>query len=208
MLNRKINLLYLTVAILVFSLLSFLERPAILDAHRVGDVIYSLLEPEDFKTEHGDSWQLLNGETLSNENPLSKYLNKQGSEIERVKDGRIKLPDARGIFLRGIDYGRGQDLDRVSNKQDKIVGIFQDDAFQAHWHALQVIDPGKQGCCNGFPQDFGHSIDDSKVGGTLAFRATQMIKDKSNNNNLAPKFSSYETRPKNISLYIYVKITN
>jgi len=47
--------------------------------------------------------------------------------------GTFNLPDLRGVFVRGIDYGRGLDPSRG-------FGTFQDHAFGSHSHG--VYDPG------------------------------------------------------------------
>lgn len=44
--------------------------------------------------------------------------------------GNFRLPESRGEFLRGWDHGRGVDTGRV-------VGSWQDHAFQNHLHALR-----------------------------------------------------------------------
>ena len=73
------------------------------------------------------------------------------------------LPDMRGVFLRGVDNGRGQDPDTASRTASKAggntggaVGSFQSDAFASHNHQppgapgtgfLTWWNPG--GCANG-----------------------------------------------------------
>lgn len=44
----------------------------------------------------------------------------------------FRLPDLRGVFIRGVDHGRGADPDR-SNRR---LGTLQDDAYEAHTHKV------------------------------------------------------------------------
>lgn len=80
--------------------------------------------------------------------PPSNYLIADGTAISRVayaalfaKIGTIhgagdgnttfNIPDLRGVFVRGLDGGRGIDADRG-------LGTYQDDEFKSHTHAIDV----------------------------------------------------------------------
>jgi len=99
------------------------------------------------------------------------------------------IPNAQGVFIRAMDT-------RDKNRKDTIrtVGSYQDDAFKQHFHGIQwtVKDPefidGKWN--NVFPKlPNGYSH----------------IESNSTSKGATPKGGS-ETRPKNITLYIYIKI--
>ena len=94
------------------------------------------------------------------------------------------IPNAQGVFIRAMDT-------RDKNRKDTIrtVGSYQDDAFQGHCHHVKTKAygtgggkdenyPDGQGELSGPPIDDGHGV---------------------------PRVST-ETRPKNITLYVYIKI--
>ncbi|MFV0299384.1 MAG: tail fiber protein [Paracoccus sp. (in: a-proteobacteria)] len=59
----------------------------------------------------------------------------------------FRIPDYRGLFLRGLDAGAGMDpdaglrLDPTGNNTANVVGSLQCDAMQTHSHGYQVIQP-------------------------------------------------------------------
>jgi microcystin-dependent protein len=64
---------------------------------------------------------------------------------ERSTDSAFRLPDYRGLFLRGVDAGSGMDpqaAERIGpygQGTDSGVGSLQCDAFEEHTHTYNVI---------------------------------------------------------------------
>ena len=109
----------------------------------------------------------------------------------------FNLPDYRGVFLRGVDGGRGFDPDRATrqalvtggNTGDN-VGSYQDDALLNHTHL------------------YAKNISVNTVGGVVGFPGTN---DNFTNNvqsggvyNLA-SVTSTETRPRNVNVNYFIK---
>ncbi len=147
----------------------------VIDHHKVGDIIYSILPPDKFKALHGEGWNLLDGSRLKESDDLNKIY------------GWSKLPDASGRFLRGLnfDYYLGVDPER-----ERKVGSLQDDALAKHRHEwiaeLEEVEDGSGNRVEGGDGD----------GGTINMKATRYTE----------YFGESETRPKNVALYIYIKV--
>ena len=96
----------------------------------------------------------------------------------------FRVPDLRGLFIRGLDSGRGIDLDR--NSATFKDGSFQPDAIKKHKHQLDDIHP-----YGGFA-DVGGGFDGG--GNNFKWRKNETF-----------EFGSYETRPQNIALTAYIR---
>lgn len=65
------------------------------------------------------------------------------------------LPDFRGLFLRGVDHGRGKDPDAEARTalhggaQGDEVGSVQEDAFKEHRHAYIRFPQGRGNTASG-----------------------------------------------------------
>jgi microcystin-dependent protein len=102
----------------------------------------------------------------------------------------FNLPDLRAEFIRGWDNGRGVDSGRV-------FGSTQDDAFQGHWHGINV---GATAVGNNGGGGVGTGNLRADALGTLAqARATE-----TNGTNGTPRIAS-ETRPRNVALLACIK---
>lgn len=136
-----------------------------------GRIIYSLLAPEQFlaslPAHEKTSWALLDGRSISN-TKLSQLLNTD------------KLPDARGMFIRGMQAGRNDGLGDPESKRS--VGSFQADELKSHSHEYQASNGGPEGT----NPDGGH--------GVAAYNKSTSIN------------GGIETRPQNIAVYTYIKI--
>ena len=144
------------------------------DGGFIGDVKYSLLEPGIFLAEH-PGWQLLQGQELEVSIPLASL-------------GVKKLPDARGLFIRGMNMGRADQFADPDGETRNITDP-QTDGIAAHSHTIERIFSIGEAATGwgGGPNNMVHST----YGAT---RQTQ-------NSGIA------ETRPKNIAVYIYVKVS-
>ncbi|HSR68819.1 MAG TPA: phage tail protein [Acidobacteriota bacterium] len=116
------------------------------------------------------------------------YLYGQGEEGE----GTFKIPDYRGLFLRGVDDGSGMDPDAGSRRSPtdsgpgQGVGSLQCDALQDHTHnyyAVNTATPAKEGEAG------------AATGSNLPTTSP----------NQPPARVSSETRPKNIYVNYIIK---
>ena len=141
----------------------------------IGDVKYSVLPPDKFKEENGNGWVLMDDKI-----PL------QNSDLN-TKHGITKLPDARGLFIRGLNLKRSDDkADPYKSENDdkeRLVGDYQEDMLKRHSHKYLSADR-KDVSGKGSKSDFAWNSKEytSKPTGGL------------------------ETRPKNIALFTYIKI--
>ena len=137
-------------------------------------------------------WLICNGDEYPTESYPDLYTLIQNYYGTPTDDQKFKVPDLRGLFVRGIDNGRGEDPDaesRISypsggNSGDK-VGSYQVDAFKQHSHEMQFNDgaqaEGSDGGRKGkYQGDYNPSMKTQSVGGN-------------------------ETRPKNIYVYWIIK---
>lgn len=134
----------------------------------IGTIISSYLTPAQIKANYGDSWLLADGRKVNVE---TAFFRVTGSE---------KLPDLRGVFLRGINEGRkdtNQDPDG-----ERYVGSFQKQLVGTHNHSL----PYKK-----------HGLANGKGSSNLQLGAPSIYTDNS---------SGVETRPNNVAVYFYIKV--
>lgn len=149
---------------------------SIYDGMPVGTVLTSMLDPTSFGTEIGDGWVLADGRDVSG----SRY-----ATLTSLNN----VPDIRGMFLRGMNQGRS---DGSEDPDTRSVGDFQSDAFQGHIHS---ITGGSGGGAYVNPRVIAENSDQPRSTGNPT----------SDGINGTPRTAS-ETRPKNISVYYYVKI--
>ena len=111
---------------------------------------------------------------------------------------KTNLPDLRGVFIRGInDMG----LDGVPpakndqlNPEQKTAGEYQSDAFKSHEHGIiwtvrnpECINGNWNNVYPGLPNTYNHIADNSSSKGAGATGGN-------------------ETRPKNVTVYYYIRI--
>jgi hypothetical protein len=169
------------VAILMFSIaffaLSFI--PPVSDG-KIGDIRYSILNPQKFIQTHGSGWVLMDGRNINNSN-LFQFI------------GMVNLPDARGVFIRGMNIGR--DVTNGDAEGDRSVGQYQADGVKRHQHGFSDAWFAEVNC--------GH-------GNILGSRSSDGDNMKCEDHDITDNGVGLidETRPRNISLYVYVKISN
>ena len=86
----------------------------------LGDVKYSILNPQQFATVNGNCWVPMDGGNMS------------GSKLAAIIGGST-VPNAGGLFLRGQESQSGSDNDPDRNSNSTIAS-FQDQAMQTHTH--------------------------------------------------------------------------
>lgn len=148
----------------------------------VGDVKYSILDEAAFQAENGPCWVLLDGRDIA-DTRLSALI------------GQTSLPDARGYFIRAVDTRTSNRIDKDRNPGQ--VGTIQNDTLGQHSHNVanyglirisQSTDSKPKTVANVDTDGAGTEPDvvttPIKMGSTLG----------------------HETRPKNINLYVYIRI--
>jgi len=111
----------------------------------------------------------------------------------------FNVPDLRAEFIRGLDRGRGADINRL-------LGSAQADAFQGHWHQSW----GSGGSSSG--GNFSPSGQPWSGGTKMKFynttnNTTNVEEEISNGINGTPRIAS-ETRPRNVALIFIIKAKN
>jgi hypothetical protein len=144
----------------------------------LGDVRYSVLDAAHFRAVHGDGWVLMDGRNINN----TALCQDQGF---------CQLPDARGVFIRGMNLGRAPDAGDADG--DRQLGALQADAIKSHQHRLEHI--GELGWSN-VGNGSAHRIvtDDGGTWGNWHPPTTTTSVGHS------------ESRPRNIALYTYIKV--
>lgn len=129
---------------------------------------------------------------------VSKWIPADGRSIIGSKlanrTTKTEAPDLRGKFLRGLNqfYSVGEpNLNQLmANPENKTLGAFQEDRVGKHTHPILTNDDGTPISTNNYK--------------TTAYskRNGITINSESNDNN------QIETRPKNISVFYYIKIND
>lgn len=145
-----------------------------IDAHRIGDVIYSILPPDQFQKEHGDGWDLLDGSPLKESDAIKRYYSP------------ANLPDGRGVFIRSMNMNRDPSAgDQDGNRAH--VGDYQRDGLKKHTHPIPIVDFWGAGNVY-LPAIAPRNPDPNRAGSEVNPDGID------------------ETRPRNIALYLYVKV--
>jgi microcystin-dependent protein len=111
------------------------------------------------------------------------------------EDGKFKVPDYQGLFLRGVNDKANNDPDVSSRKPpspngtNEGVGSMQEDALQEHQHEYVLLS--------------------ATTGGTEN-KAAMLVDGATNTTSKLTqgRISKKETRPKNVYVYYIIKYTN
>lgn len=182
----------LMLLVVIAAALSFKQENHDRSSGTLGDVKYSILSPDKFKSANGDGWILADGRRIT------------GSALQRMA-GINRAPDARGMFLRGLNYTRQDTLGDPFFKEkgrDRVAGEYQRDLVGPHSHGWtgEAGYPGGYG----YPDNAERRFKDEDLK-----RLPQLEKDRyvtSAQKNYSVSGVGTETRPKNIALYVYIKI--
>lgn len=154
----------------------------------VGDVVYSVLPPELFSKAHAGTWVLMDGAPLDASTQLHGFLTEQGRIDLLQRGGAVRVPDGRGVFIRGMNLGRdAASGDPAGTRQ---VGSDQADSLKAHTHKFsyqhqQTNDPQRKG------RDASNAAQKHTETATSVTEPT----------------GEQETRPRNVALYAYIKVS-
>lgn len=152
----------------------------------IGTIVSSVLDYNSFIE--------LNKFKVTNKMSEAIWVPCDGRNVKSSKYGEFvgNVPDLRGVFLRGVNE-YGVDFPGVSvvnsiqsNPDDTQAGVFQSDSFKAHSHNLG--DAGKA--------DWDGKAKSNK----------QRVQNNGGSGIVTSATGGSETRPKNISVYYYIKI--
>lgn len=180
----------LTLCIVVIAFLSFdrirsssAQEVSVPNEGKIGDVKYSVLDPVKFREINGNGWVLLNGASI------------EASELAAYA-GLSKLPDASGVFIRGMNFQRDPAIGDESG--NRLVGEYQADSFQGHKHFAET----------NIALTLGVQASNSPRQRVTVTGANAVeTEGKLDGGFGVPKIAK-ETRPRNIALYTYVKIND
>lgn len=151
----------------------------------IGEVVASMLTEEQFMAIGNNGyWVLADGREIGSNNEYFRVTNK------------TKVPDLRGVFLRGANNGR---TGTNGNPEDKELGQFQKDAFQGHKHKTtkSFLHPIGQG---GMTTTNINGADNDKFS-----ELSTVMSGYANDGNGNPRVTN-ETRPKNVTINFFIKI--
>lgn len=176
------------------------KKRASSDGNPIGTIISSFLNWEEFQKTTENNKQTKNGLWNSE---FSYWSPCDGREVQNSEFLKITnqshVPDARGLFLRGLNSFDKYELDAGINvvlpdqkdpEDNRFRGKFQGDELKSHPHTTSLY--GSTGGGNNFAVDGKISSTDN----VLRFERS----------NTVHPFGGAETRPKNIAIYYYIKI--
>ncbi len=195
---KKINLIFLSVIALLllsFTVLQINTNSLFVESYEdIGTIKQSILKPELFNKTQKGVWVLLDGRELEHSTELYQIL-VEGHDLNILKDSK-ELPDARGKFIRSSNYlGKGSDPDT-----SRLVGTVQSDTFKLHQH----------GYGGNFLNNAGTniwSLYGTKPSDNWSAKTNNSSGKNSNRVSLTSKEGDSETRPINISMYTYIKLS-
>ena len=174
------------------------------DVFSVGEVRTSILPQETFQELNGAEWALMDGRPLMVGTALSPHLSEEGRY-------GLKIPDARGRFLRMANNGACADLRnnegayneclaRHDPDGDRLSGEYQADSFGAHDHGEHNHSFDYMSADDWYPDG---DIDDNED-----TRAREYGRKGTTDNSRVLSSGGNETRPRNIAVNFYIKICN
>jgi hypothetical protein len=160
-----------------------------------GDIKYSVLNPTQFALENGDCWVPMNGGSVS------------GTELGNTI-GIASLPNPSGMFFRAQEYTNGNDPDRLPSTP---IATVQTHTYKAHNHT-GTADPA-----GGHSHTLSPTHSSSQgTKGNGDSTGTELKQDGTTSTTVSggPHTHSLtinntgggETRPKNMNLYVYIRV--
>lgn len=179
--NYKIPFLCCLSCLSVIILLAF--RPQKQDGG-IGDIRYSVLLPSQFEDENGPGWVLLDGRPIDPDWKIPQLTSFNNN----------RLPDARGVFIRGMNLGRARSDGDPDG--DRNIGYPQSDGIKEHTHEMS---PKSIVYASRHPSDKGE-------GGSSRYFPGQDNTATFLVHSTGSGLNKDETRPRNIALYVYIKV--
>lgn len=166
----------------------------------VGDVKYSILNPQEFIQENGDCWVPMDGRSIV------------GSKLA-IRTGRTSIPDGGGLFIRSQEFSGGANNDPDRTPSSPIATFQQHELFR-HSHTTSPA-----GAHDHSYKDRRINEDwDAPLGGTVVsnmymdgdgtpgFDENRRTGNEPNHVHTISETGGNETRPRNINLWTYIRI--
>lgn len=177
-----------------------------MDKLQIGDVKYSVLPPEAFTNIHGKEWALAAGQE-------TYAIDGRSVVVSKTKLGKLlqidRLPDARGMFIRGVDDGRLIDTDHGRNVEFGS-NDYQKDTTRIPRERRFTGETGKNGA---HTHRYGNTKEDVAASSYHAVNDAQNEGSFETSKNGLHQHELHidgggdqETRPVNIAMYVYIKV--
>lgn len=162
----------------------------------VGDIKYSILNPTQFASVNGNCWVPMDGRVISN------------SRLNTIS-GLNNIPNGGGLFIRSQEFQGSADRDPERNSNSQIASV-QNDLLLTHNHS--VNDPGHSHNYQddrhqeNFVQTYGAGLyGDNPVAHFLTTEVFS-ITGSANPSITMQNNVGTETRPKNLNLWVYIRV--
>ena len=160
-------------------------------------------------------WELCDGRALSRTEPKYAALFAAIGTVHGGDASTFNLPDYRGMFLRGVDRGRGKDPDAAAREaaapgghSDGQIGTVQDDALQGHIHRWSMAEGSVGGGDNVRIGKTNNATPISMFGQSdvLSPELGYTIDRPDNHHEFGTVRLSIETRPVNAAVHFIIKL--
>jgi hypothetical protein len=155
----------------------------------VGDVKYSILDPAQFAAVNGSCWVPMDGRALA-----------ATDKLKLAAPALTNVPDGSGLFIRAQEFSNGADNDPVRNSSSAI-GTLQADEFKSHTHDMN--DAGNHRHPMGTRGFEGNGLKGADGSNDDQDAYTQFAGE---HKHTILATGGLETRPKNINLWVYIRI--
>jgi hypothetical protein len=151
----KVSLLLFSISLIIIFTSS--RSGGVIDHFKIGDVVYSILKPDQFTKLHGSGWVLMDGRPIV------------GSHLQQFYSSQLvsgqNLPNANGQFIRSMNGGASAS-DGADPVKGRAVGSVQNQQIISHSHTFSA-GGGSSGPRNAISIDTNPSttITTSNVGG-------------------------------------------
>lgn len=163
-----------------------------------------------------DNWKFCNGRSL-NKKKYPALFEAIGANWGGDGAPKFNLPDLRGLFLRGIDAGKGRDPDTQKRTPSKPggkpngIGSLQDDSFQNHAHNNGPHLHDFNALNNSASISYESGINPRNIPSSIwprysTFEAQSEILGPKRYHTRRDIFIGEETRPKNAYVYWIIKV--
>lgn len=155
----------------------------------VGDVKYSILNPTQFAAVNGSCWVPMDGRALA-----------ATDKLKLAAPALTNVPDGSGLFIRAQEFSAGADND-PGRTSSTTIGTLQTDEFKSHTHDMNETGNHSHAMGTRGFQGNGLKGADGSMDDTDATTHSAGL-----HKHTITATGGLETRPKNINLWVYIRI--